>query len=264
MWAMCSTSHVLLFTFIDQWRCCRVLPRVIRSTSGVVLSTMLWGDNWFLIGSCPIHGRVSHRVFPDDINPCSDPSGQGAPPLTPTSSDHYLAHPPLYHMYGWRPHLPCAFVYIRLPTATKAWNFRELAISSWELSSPRKGFPTGFPGWHQFLFRSPQPRCPTLDAGPLRPLLGPRVIVPYIRGRIARMLHTHAHTNSAFVLWYSSLVKRCTVTSHGCKLTLLLTLLWHSHSYFNILNWTQYVESILLLKFHHLTHCPSLWSLLWI
>ena len=65
-----------------------------------------------------------------------------------------------------------------------------------------EGFPTGFSLMTSLPVRTPppRPRCPTLDADPLRPLLGPPAIVPYIRGRpanrIARMFHAHTHTRT--------------------------------------------------------------------
>ena len=50
----------------------------------------------------------------------------------------------------------------------------------------------------------PRPRCPTLDADPLRPLFGQPAIVPYIRGRpanrVARMFHARTHTQTQLLL----------------------------------------------------------------
>ena len=52
-------------------------------------------NEWFLIGSCPLHERVSHRVFPDDITSCSDPRPRCPSNIRPL---HHCTIVPLYHI----------------------------------------------------------------------------------------------------------------------------------------------------------------------
>ena len=176
------------------------------------ITPMLWGNNsnkWFWIGSCLLHGRVFQGFPLDSAHFLLGPAGQDAPPATPNLRP--TSHCSLY--VGHVLHPACAFVYIHWPMTTLPGYSCKLAVSHWELSSPRKGFPQRFPdditscSDTPAKVHHPRPRPPRGNISPTH------YCTVYIKGRqptrslvcdsrAPTVTHTHTDTQLLYILWY--------------------------------------------------------------
>ena len=198
MWSICSTLHVLLFTFINQY----------GNNAGVLMwvphrelsAPQFFGEisDWEL--SSPPKGFLSG--FPGWHH---FPFGNPWPKYPTLISDHYYAHPPLYRIRGWCHTPPMGFCLHSVTDIDEGLEFSRVSYFGAGVVLAMEGFSHRvFPDDITSGSEPPGQSAPPSALTPSNHYWSRQPLyLIYTNDWPIRLLecHTHTHVQTAFVIW---------------------------------------------------------------